>query len=398
MSNSAEREELLLTREFLILALSTTLYFVGMGASNPLMPKFVVDELGGSEATAGVVMGSFAVAALVTRSPLGRLGDRRGARLLMLIGSGLSTVGMLVLTVTENVPTAIVARLILGAAQAAAMTGATTLAIDISPESRRGEAASYILVSFHMGLGLGPVLGELIRDHFSYDAAWFALAGAAALGGVVASTLPLRVGNPDAPPSPWIHPAGIAPGMVAGFAIVAFVAFSTFIPLYADEIGLTQVGAVFTVSSVAIAFARLVFGKAPDLLGPIRAATLSIGLTIVGSMVVALWAAPAGVFVAAAILAGGMSMQTPSMIPVAVLGVPAHERSSALATFTMFMDVSVALTGPLIGLIVSGTSYRVAFSTTIVTSVIALVLVHTNMAPRWRSRSQPVPAASSVSS
>ena len=113
------------SREFLILAPSTTLYFIGMGASNPLMPKFVVDELGGSEATAGIVMGSFAVAALATRSPFGRLGDRRGSRRLMLIGCALVAVGMLVLTVTEHVPMAIGARLILGAAQAAVMTGAT---------------------------------------------------------------------------------------------------------------------------------------------------------------------------------------------------------------------------------------------------------------------------------
>jgi MFS family permease len=176
--------------------------------------------------------------------------------------------------------------------------------------------------------------------------------------------------------------------MVAGFAIVAFVAFSTFIPLYADEIGLMQVGAVFTVSSISIAVARIGFGRVPDILGPIRAATLSIVLTIIGTVIVAAWATPAGVFFAAAIMAGGMSMQTPSMIPVAVLGVPAHERSSALATFTMFMDVAVALTGPMIGLIAGGAGYRVAFSTTIVTSLIALVLVYTKMAPAWRAGSQ----------
>lgn len=397
MSNTAKRERLI-SREFLILAAATTLYFVGMGASNPLMPKFVVDELGGSDATAGLVMGSFAVAALAFRSPFGRLGARRGSRLLMLIGCGLSVVGMLLLTITEEVPLAIASRLILGAAQAAVMTGSTTLAIDMAPESRRGEAASYILVSFHMGLGLGPVMGELIRDNFSYDAAWIALAVASAAGGLVASTLPRRGGNRDAPPTPWIHPAGIAPGMVAGFAIVGFVAFSTFVPLYADEIGLQQVGAVFTISSIAIAAVRIGFGKAPDVLGPIRAATMSIVLTIIGSVVVAAWAAPAGVFLAAAILAGGMSLQTPSMIPVAVLGVPPHERSSALATFTMFMDVSVALTGPMVGLIAGGVGYRVAFSTTILTSLIALVLVYTKMAPAWRAANQRELSASSLSS
>lgn len=63
--------------EFMLVAAATSLYFFGIGAANPLLPKFVVDELGGSEATAGVVMGAFAVASLVARSPFGRLGNRR---------------------------------------------------------------------------------------------------------------------------------------------------------------------------------------------------------------------------------------------------------------------------------------------------------------------------------
>ncbi len=380
--------------EFVILSTATALYFFGMGAANPLLPTFVVDELGGTEATAGLVMGSFAVAALVTRSPFGRLGDRRGARRLMLIGCWLSAVGMLALTVTENVPMAIGARLILGAAQGALMTGATTLAVDLAPDSRRGEAASYILVAFHLGLGLGPLLGVYIRDQASYDAAWVVLAGASALGALVAAQLPRRGGNLDAPPGPWIHPAGVAPGLVAGFGIVAMVAISTFVPLYAGEIGLESVGLVFTVSSISIAAVRIVFSRLPDRIGSVRAASISLVFTIVGATIVTVWASPAGVFVGVAVLAGGMSMQTPALIPVAVEGVPPHERSSALATFTMFMDVSVALTGPLIGLIVSGAGYRVAFSTTIGMTLVALVLVHTTMAPALRSRLQLAPAIS----
>jgi MFS family permease len=387
----------LLTREFLILAAATTLYFLGMGASNPLLPKFVVDELGGTEATAGVVMGSFAVAALITRSSFGRLGDRRGARRLVLIGCALSATGMLMLVVTETVAMAIGSRLVLGAAQAAVMTGSTTLAIDLAPEARRGEAASYILVAFHLGLGLGPVLGELVRDQGSYDATWLTLAGTAAAGGAVASLLPHRPANPDAPPSPWIHPSGIAPGVVAAFSIVAFVAFSTFVPLYAGEIGLRRVGVVFTVASISIAVARVALGRVPDRLGPMRAAKLSITLTIVGAIILTTWASPTGVFVAAAVLAGGMSMQAPSLIPVAVHNVPPHERASALATFTMFMDASVALTGPLIGLLVSGAGYRVAFSATVVTSVVALVLVSTQLAPRWERRPMQAQVSSASS-
>lgn len=196
--------------------------------------------------------------------------------------------------------------------------------------------------------------------------------------------LPHRPGNLDAPPSPWIHPNGIAPGLVVAFGIVSFVAFSTFVPLYGREIGLNEVGAVFMVASISIAVVRVVFGRVPDVLGPIRAGAIAIGLTIVGALVAAFVSTVAGVFIAAAILAGGMALQTPAMIPVAVHGVDPGQRSSAMATFTMFMDLSVALTGPIIGLVVSGASYQVAFIVSAGMSVIALILLYGNLAPKWR--------------
>ncbi len=251
-------------------------------------------------------------------------------------------------------------------------------------------------MSFHLGLGLGPLLGETIRDAASYDAAWIALAVSAGLGGIIATMLPHRPGDPEAPPSPWIHPAGIAPGIVAAFAIVGFVSFSTFVPLYAETIGLRRVGLVFTISSLAIAAARIIFSRAPDVLGPVKAATIAVVITIAGSTLVTVWAAPLGVYLGAAVLAGGMSLQTPSMIPIAVHGVSAQERASAMATFTMFMDVSVALTGPLMGLIVSGFGYRTAFATGIATGLIALALIRGPLTRRWNggqlAPSAPLPA------
>lgn len=386
---STEEPIRLLSREFVTLGLATMLFFGAMGAANPILPKFVADVLHGSDTTVGIVMGSFAVSSLALRVWFGRLGGRRGARLLVLAGCVLGAGGMLLFAAVHTVALALVARLVLGAAQAALMTGSTVLAIDLAPVARRGEAASYILVAFHLGLGLGPVVGESVLHRSSYHRVFLVLGAMMIAGMFVAFLLPRRPGHPDAPTSPWLHPTGVAPGLVAAFGIVAFVSFSTFVPLYAREIGLDNVAPVFVVASIAIALVRIAASRVPDRIGPIRSGTIALGVTVVGTVVLAAWSAVPGVYLAAAVLAGGMALQTPSLIPVAVHGVDPHERASAMATFTMFMDLSVALTAPVFGLIAGGAGYRLTFLTGGVAAAIAVVLLYTVLAPRWRAATAP---------
>ena len=78
-----DTEDRLFTPEFLLLMATGVTYSLGTGALNALLPPFVVDELGGTEATSGIVMGSMAITALLSRTVLGRLSDRRGARRLI---------------------------------------------------------------------------------------------------------------------------------------------------------------------------------------------------------------------------------------------------------------------------------------------------------------------------
>jgi predicted MFS family arabinose efflux permease len=265
------------------------------------------------------------------------------------------------------------------------MTGSTVLAIDLAPEKRRGEAASYIFVSFHLGLGLGPVLGEAVLAHGSYHRVFAWLTGLMVAGAVVALFLPYRPGHPGAPPSPLIHRNALVPGTVVALGMVGFVAFSTFVPLYGREIGMNHIGPVFVVASISIAVVRVVFGKLPDRLGPVRATSIALALTVAGAVLVSVWGAAVGVYLAAGVFAGGLALQTPSLIPVAVHGVAPHERAAAMSTFTMFMDLSSALTGPLFGVIASGVGYRATFLTTGVCAVAAAVVLHRSLAPRWRA-------------
>ena len=58
--------------------------------------------------------------------------------------------------------------------------GGTTMATDLAPESRRGEAVSYWSVAVWTGLGFGPVIGEALVGGSNYELVWL-VSGASAL-------------------------------------------------------------------------------------------------------------------------------------------------------------------------------------------------------------------------
>lgn len=376
----------LLSGEFIALMVLSALYFSGSGVLNALMPTFVVDVIGGSEATAGAVMGSIAISSLVSRPLFGRMADRHGARRLMIIGAIVSAVSMLLLLVLPaTVPAAIASRLVLGAGGAAIFTGSAVRSIELAPPDRRSQAASLALVSIHVGLGLGPVIGIRLLDRFGYDQVWLLVGGLAIAAAVVGLLLTATPGDRTAEPAPLIHPAALLPGTVTLFGVFAFNGFLSFASLYGREVGVADVSIIFTVLSGAVITVRLFGGRIPDLIGPIAAGSGALVVTIVAALVVALWAAPAGVFVGAVLLAVGLSLQSPSFIPLAIAGVPDSQRGAAIATFTGFYDIANALVGPILGLLVVGFSYRTAFSFTAVLALVALVMLNVSVAPRWRA-------------
>ncbi len=372
------------TREFLLLILVGATNSLGTGALNALLPPFVVDELGGTEATAGVVMGSMAITALLSRALLGRVSDRRGARRLIGSGAALTGAGLLLLVVWPSVPGAIASRLVMGAGNAAFFIGTSVRAMELAPDTRRSQAAAYNLIAFHVGMGLGPTLGEWVLDRSNYDVAWLFIMAMTTAASALSWGLSYRPGDPDAEPSPLVHRNAVWPGVVTLFGVFAFNGYLMFAALYADEIGLDNVGPVFMVSSGTMIVARVLFGRVPDIVGPIRAGSVALVVSVFAAALLALWDEPVGLFVGAALVALGLSLQSPSFMVIAVEGVSVRERGSAMATYTAFFDIANALIGPVIGVIVATSGYRAAFLTAAGASAVALVILQTIVAPAWR--------------
>lgn len=383
----------LLSRDFLVVTVAAAFFMVAFGATLPVLPRYVSDGLGESDVAVGVVMGSTAISAIVLRPAIGRAGDRRGRRSLMVAGALVTAVGMAAHVLASSVPLLIVARLIVGAGQGALFVGSATLVNDLAPPDRRGQAASYFSVAIYVGLGFGPFLGEWLLARTSFDTVWWAVVVGLVLAAVVGLAAPIGLPDvdPDEPPpiartgvARLLHPAAVGPGTVLFLGVVGFVGFNTFVPLHGEEIGLDDVAAVFLLFSFVVLVVRLSGSRLPDAYGPVVIGTVALVASIVGLVGIGAWRAPIGLYLFTVVLAVGSALLYPALMAAAVNAAPDNERSSAVATFTMFFEVATALGGAVLGVVASLSSYSGAFLAAAVFSAVGLVTLHAHLARRLR--------------
>ena len=170
------------------------------------------------------------------------------------------------------------------------------------------------------------MLGELLLNGSNYDLVWYVAGGLGLTAAAVALfTKETHVGGHEER-GRLIAPEAIRPGILLAATLIGITGFSIFLPLYAPDVGVDDVGPLFLVYGVVVVFVRIFGAKLPDRLGPIHAGTIAIGATTVGLATLALWQSTIGLVVATVIVAVGSSFLYPSML---LLVLAASRRTSA---------------------------------------------------------------------
>lgn len=379
-------------RRFVLVVAVGFAYFSGLGVLAPVLPRYVEDELAGGGAEVGIVVGAFAVSAALLRPWVGRVGDRDGRRVLVVGGCLAAGASMLGYGLPGGLAVLVLLRLVTGAGEAAAFVGAATAAQDLAPPERRGQAASYFSVAVYGGLGLGPPVGEWVYRAHGPGTAWAVAAGCCLVGALLALAMPADRPSasemrPLSPSGGWrssLHPAGLRPGVILALGASGYAGFSAFVPLYVDEIGLSDAGPAFVEYAVIVLAVRVFGSRLPDRLGARTGPLAALVLQASGLVLMGVWASPTGLYAATAVYAAGVSLLYPALFPAVVDAAPADERSHAIATFTLFFDLSQGLGAPLLGAIVALTNERGAFVAAGLLSALGFVL--------HRAAPRPVPA------
>jgi len=379
-------EQRLFTRAFVTVVAAGLAYFLSLGMLLPVVPRYVDGPLDGSELAVGVVVGGFAAGAVAIRPLAGRLGDRRGRRILVVAGALIVAVAVLGHHLAQGIVPMFLVRVLGGFGEAAFFVGAGTMVTDLAPLSRRGEAISYWSIAVYGGLAFGPSLGEWLLDGDRFGLVWTVSAGlallAALIGLATTETVRPHAHDPEVPPTPLIHRAALPPGLVLFLGIVGMAGFFAFVPLYVDELGMEDSSGVFLLYGCTVLAVRILGARIPDRIGPLRAGSFATVASAAGLLVVAAAGSSVGLHVGTFVFALGMSLLYPAVLTLALTGVPERERGAAVGTISSFFDLSQGLGAALLGIAVGLAGHRGAFVTAAAFSLLGLALLRSRVGHR----------------
>jgi MFS family permease len=354
-----------LTKPFVLAVLAEFAMCMSIGMLLVILPVYANDELGAGSFGVALTVAAVSPMLLLFQPVAGRIGDRKGRRVLIVAGALVAAVSVAAYALSTSLELLIAFRLFTGVGEAMLLVGAATMITDLAPEKRRGEALSLYSLGLWGGLALGPLLGELVLRSDHFDSVWLLAAGfclvAAAIGLTLPETAPvLEVGEVFAP-SRLVHPAAVGPGLVLAVTVFGFAGLATFAALYARELGMDGAGAVFLVFSAVVVATRIVGRQIPDRLGPKRTSGTALILISAGLLTIGLWNVPTGLFAGTVVLAFGQALAFPALMTLAVSSAPASERSSVVGTFTAFTELGFAIGALSLGAVATAVGYDGVF-------------------------------------
>lgn len=368
----------------------TGLGLLSIGATLPVLPRYVSGPLGGGEVEVGIVTGAFAITGLACRPLAGHLADRRGRRRVVIWGALATAASGLLLFVPAGVPGLIVSRLFLGAGEGAVYTAGSAWIVDLAPPDRRGRIIGLYGLAIWGGLALGPPIGELILQATDYELVWAFATAAPLVGALVATRIPERF----VPRAGLEHERrllaheALRPGLGLALAIVGYATMAAFVVLHLEQREIGHGAAVFAAFAATVVATRILLGWLPDRFGPVRCA-IGAGcveaaglLTIAGAETIAVAA------LGAVAMGAGFSLLFPSFALVVVNRVPIERRGVAMGTLTAFFDLGMGIGGPLAGAAAALGGYSAAFALAAACALSTLLV-----ALSLRSASAALPAA-----
>ncbi|MBM1184005.1 MFS transporter [Pseudomonas lundensis] len=365
-----EQRPLAITLQVVSIVLFTFIGYLNIGIPLAVLPGYVHNHLGYGTIIAGLVISVQYLATLLSRPYASRIIDNLGSKRAVmygLAGCGLSGVFMLVSSWLSAMPalslaSLLIGRLVLGSAESLVGSGSIGWGIGRVGAQNTAKVISWNGIASYGAIAVGAPLGVKMVDHWGMWSMGASIIALAALGLLLAwpkLAAPIVSGVR----LPFLHVLGRVLPHGTGLALgsIGFGTIATFITLYYAAQHWENAVLCLSLFGASFIGARLLFGNMINRLGGFRVAIACLSVETVGLLM--LWLAPnPQLALAGAALSGfGFSLVFPALGVEAVNLVPASSRGAAVGAYSLFIDLSLGITGPLVGAVAAGFGFASIF-------------------------------------
>lgn len=349
------------TKDYIAVCLTTFLMFLNYYYLLVTIPIYLIQDLEGNTAQAGLLVAVFYVSAILIRFVAGRWIESYGIKKVFLTSLIIYLGAAFMYFLTHSLMSLLILRVIHGIGFGMLTTATGTIVATIIPNSRKGEGMGYYGLMMNISMALGPFVGLLTMNQWG-SVVMFAVSVISVLIGTFTAlliSLPKQEKIKATEPKKkgvkikdLIEVSSLRISFVSFYFAIVYSSIVSFVSVYAEERQLTEVASYFfIVYVVALLISRPFTGKWFDQFG---ANVIMIPSIISFALGMFLLSQASGVFLfllSAAFIGLGWGTIFPTAQTVAIQVAPSNRKGIATATYLSTMDSGIGIGSVIVGIL-----------------------------------------------
>jgi MFS family permease len=351
------------TKDYISVCLTTFFMFLNYYYLLVTIPIYLIQDLQGNTAQAGILVAVFYVAAIFIRPIAGKWIESYGIKKVFLVSLIIYLGAAFMYFLTTSLISLAVLRLIHGIGFGMITTSTGTIVASIIPHGRKGEGMGYYGLMMNISMALGPFFGLLAFNQWGSSIMFIISAASVVIGTITALLITLPKEKVQATPEKvakkkglnikdLIEMSALRISLVSFFFALVYASIVSFVSVYAKELQLTEIASYFfIVYVIALIISRPFTGKWFDQYG---ANVIMIPSIISFAIGMFLLSQAEGAFLflfSAAFIGLGWGTIFPSAQTIAIQVAPPERKGVATATFLSTMDSGIGIGSVIVGIV-----------------------------------------------
>ncbi len=354
-----------------ILCLANNLFlFVFYFAQTTILPIYILQDLHGSLAQAGLAMTLFMASSIAVRPFSGLIIEKFGRKKTFFVSEFLFCLFSIAYIFADNLQVLLWLRFLHGIWFSILTTVTVPIANEFIPDSRRGEGMGYFVMSVNLGIVLGPLIGLSLIQPLSYAVVATILAAIVCLGFVFCFLIPVqaetstmqKMQKKQLSIHDFVEKKALPVSIMAMMVSFAYASIMSFISTYSASKNLLAYASLFfIVFAISMMSLRPLTGKIYDRKGPSYVIYPALVLFAVGLILLSQINSLIGLMLAAIFIGMGFGSVQPCLQTLAIQRAAPQRIGHATSTFFTFYDLGIAFGSILLGILITAQGYSMSY-------------------------------------